>query len=480
MNKKLKRIMISSGAYIVLMSILLIGVSTAKYTQATVAYSSFGAAAYNVVLLGSDPDTGELSAGEGTPEQFGKTLLSGDYLPGMVYSSESSLNTAKVFPFSVANGTCEEDVAEVAQNYTITLRTTRNLPLDYKLIYGSTVFNASGPKALDKNGKVITNTRNAQMDANGIAWYEWTFKDIVNTEEGTLEQDMAPVFSLNGGVVRSNEHAIIVEWPIRTDENGVSTDNSIDYMNEIELLEVRVASAQQIILTEDVQTITVDPTDSRLYSRGVILLGGAANGNTVEYKVDFRAFRPESDGYIYEFEVENGAGKQAAPIKGETGYTVSLQVPLLYQMHSSGTGTVGYEYILEVLDEETGLWSALIPVAGTDGTGGREYKLDPDRPEEEKVDITQKKSDNAEEYNQELFDCSEPSSPYRIVKQLHYGDAPDSGERVFRMQNTLREGEQKLRVEGGRFRIRLLQTNGNIPSYAQLLGKIVIQVKAAR
>ena len=479
MNKKLKRIMISSGAYIVLMSILLIGVSTAKYTQASVAYASFGAAGYNVVLLGRDPETGDLTLGDGSPEQFGKTLLSGDFEPGMTYSSDSNLNTARVFPFSVANGTCPEDVSEIAQDYTVTLRSTKNLPLDYKLSLGSMVFSASEPKALDKNGKVIRNAAHAELDENGIAWYEWTFKDIGNTEEGTLEMDSSPVFSLPAGTVTANEHAIIIEWPVRKDANGVTTDNSQDYMNEIELLEVRVASSQRSGATE-LQTITIDPTDSRVYSRGLIQLGDAENGDLREYQVDYRAFKPDGSAYTYEFSVENGAGKMRDFTYGPEEFTVSMQVPMLYQMHSAGTGSVQYLYDLQYWDPAEEAWKTLAECPGTSGLGGHEFLVDPEDPLKEKVDITSKKSDNVEEYNEDLYRCSTPESPERIVKQLHFADTADGAEHVFRLENTVPEGETEPRMEGVRFRILLTGTNGIIPSYVQLLGKIVIQVAVTK
>jgi len=224
----------------------------------------------------------------------------------------------------------------------------------------------------------------------------------------------------------------------------------------------------------------IDPSDDRNYSKGIIVLDGSVeNGEQVEYHVDYRAFRATEEGLIYEFDSDNGVGRSTNPESGETSYTVSLMVPVMYQENTAGTGTINYQYVLEIQDPETELWESFTTVAGDDGLGGHEYLVNEYDTEEEKVDITQKKSENIEEYNKTLFSCSLSDSKYRIMRQLYFGVSEAVYKKVFTLDSAW-AADGSLEQKGQNFRIRLQNINGSIPSYVQQMARIIIQVDVTK
>jgi len=467
MNQKLKKIMILSGTYIVLMTVLLIGVSTAKFTDSTVAYSSFGAAGFNVILLGKDKTTGADIGPNGTVEQFGKTLLAGDLLPGMKYATESNANTAKQLPFKVANGTCESDVSQIAVDYTVKLRTTRNLPLAYKLVYGSKVYEAIGPYALDKDGNRVQ-SGTPQLDANGIAWYEWYFCGYTMTDDTVLPEP-DPVFSLSAGTVSSNDHSILIEWPITVDANGLSS-NSDTYMKEIELLEVRIVASQQNNTTA-APTGTVEGLDPRTYTRGLILLDPEQEVQT--YEVDYSAFLKEGDDYIYEFDVDNGVSVGTVQPDSTVRYKVSVLAPMLWQ-GESGTGSINYTYGLsrQLRKEEQ---------TETSGTSESYDRMPADVFVMNLEDGTRTQKAAGEDYTEDLKACSAAESKRLYFKEQHYSTAGTNTEKIFELANTETVESVTASVSASdSFRLVLGGTGGSaLPAYLTRNGKLKIVIEKA-
>lgn len=488
MDQKLKKIMILSGTYIVLMTVLLIGVSTAKYTESTVAYSSFGTAGYNVVLLGKDEATGGA-------QQFGKTLLAGDLIPGMTYTGNSDTNTAKIFSFQVANGTDGNNVSQIAQDYSIKLRTTRNIPLEYKLLSGSTIYRADGPVALDAGGNPVAEGTSPELDANGIAWYEWTFRDIGNTGDGTLETGVNPVFSLPaGGQVSSNSHSLVVEWPIAELASGTDTvmTNSDKYMKEIELLEVRIQSTQRNNTTEvpaDMDVLTREE-----YSKGFILLDPSKDVQV--YQVDYRAFHTDKhwsgddNSLTYDFTVDSGTfldGSQTEPIR----YKVSVKAPLMWQ-GESGTGSRAYRCYLwkesRTAEDPYGndIYEPGNPFAET------VYKVN--LQDGSREDCTAAYQQNTEEFLTDVQACSADGSKFRYYKEQRYAGfetingndpirgrlaAPGTPEAVYTLETAETKDEETVTVSrGDTFHLELTETGGAaIPVYLQLGGRLEIVIE---
>ena len=324
MTEKLKKIMIISGTYLVLMTVLLIGVSTAKYTDARITYSSFGTADFNVVLLGTAEDG--TAAQEGTVKQFGRTLLAAQYKPGMVFTGNSETNTAKLYSFTVANSTEEDNVSDVGVMYNVVLRTTKNLPLSYKLLQ-------------DTDGTVYQTDPVCTVlpkDENGLQWYEWTFR-APETGQGDAGQ---PVFFLAGGAADSNNHTLVIEWPIVTGNAGIDTNSPV-YQKEVELLEVRIIAAGRNAAQALMEDPAVEPGDDRFYGKGLIKL---IPGEQSDYFVDYRSFRRRSPGhYSFDFALDNGVGNGFHPTEDVTAYSVRLRVPY-------NTNTSAYEYTLAFRD----------------------------------------------------------------------------------------------------------------------------------
>ncbi len=349
--EQLKTKLLLSLAYLVLMVILLIGISTAKFTDRRMAYTRYGAGSFNAVILG-DTSGGEMQA-------FDQTISARDCVPGMTFASDDT-NTAKTIPFSVANGVALADgtdnASDATLDYTIRLRTTRNLPLNFKLEHAVTTgegtthtyYDAVGPTAL------------SETVADGeLGWYEWQF--VVTDESGDMPVVTEATFSLDGGVLCQNSHTLYVEWPITSESvNGaaLTTGNTAEYMKEIDLLEVLVTASSRNSLDGESSTITYSAGD--LYGKGVVILdrdGSRIDSSDTDYpyhynyEIDLRAFRSEGTAKAYYFELSNGAAFGIAQNETYTDYVLELKTPYTVSVtdengNETAAATKDYAYTL--------------------------------------------------------------------------------------------------------------------------------------
>lgn len=351
MKEKVLNNKVSYILYAIIMLIivaLMFGVSSAKYTDVIKAYTGYGIANFNAIILGD--------SSSGTIKAFDENVIAKNCDPGMTYSDGEN-NTAKLIPFSIANGITEENASETGLSYTLKLRTTRNIPLDFSLLkIGSdnekVLYTTDGPVLIedsDEAGSGSSITKNI--------WYEWTFYEA-GGEESEKEE---VVFTLAGGELAIDNFQLVIEWPITEDgtikvpdgSDGVIgiPDNSVDYMKEIDLIELFVTVSSNNSLDEENEGYSYSLED--IYGKGIILLDpsvGMIGGNAGEeddaytnrysYLVDFRAFHaidlnqyqfnseiPNIKNNAYEFELNNGVGLGIDPDSTKTEYYFELKVP---------------------------------------------------------------------------------------------------------------------------------------------------------
>ncbi len=406
-----EKIMNSKSSYILygvialIIAALIFGISAAKYTGGVVAYSNYGVANFNAVILGD--------SSSGTVKAFDEEICADRCEPGMKYDSNEALNTAKIIPFSIANGISAENASETGLSYTLKLRTTRNIPLDFSLL--NTVEDEENPRStktvMYKAGepKLVQSSD----DGSGITknvWYEWTFyeddgEEVKNVgENAAANEKKEVVFTLGGGALEIDNFQIIVEWPITEDGTikvsdgsdgtvGIP-DNSVDYMKEVDLIELFVTVSSKNTL-EDEKTEYVYNL-GEVYGKGIVILDpeiGAVSGNSdctnqYSYLVDLRSFHTvdlsdnnssigsgSSSGSgsgadimnnAYEFEINNGVGMGINPPSVNTYYYFELKVPYTSDIDEA-YGMEDFEYSLYARNSEN-KYVALEP-------DGAEYRL---------------------------------------------------------------------------------------------------------
>jgi len=315
-GKNLKIALLLVGVYATFLTVLLTGISSAKYQETRVAYTNFGAASFNTVVLGSTAE--ETKAGNyrvfnvfENPLQV--SHVSG-YRPGMTYSEDVNRNTAKEIKFSVANGVTWENASDASVQYEISLRTTNHLPLKYTLHYNGKSYEAGEKTRLEPETSI------------GTVWYEQKFYETVG--EGEREAS----FDLEGGRLNVNDYALVVEWPVE--------NNDVKYMKEVELLELFVTVSSKNMLEDpdygNGVTIQTEP------GTGIIILN-PDKGQSFIHTVDYRAFATEEGKTFYNFLIENGVGKQIKHTKVNTSYTFEIEVPWT-------TATQSFQYELQDAD----------------------------------------------------------------------------------------------------------------------------------
>ena len=273
--KALKRNIIMCAVYLLLLAVLITGVTTAKYTESVTIYSSYGAASFNTVILGTDFDDN----GERVVKALNETIdpAQGNcFLPGMKYDSNVSDNTAKLYPFSISNGVTEENVSGIGMIFTLNLRTAGNLPLVFSIKHGDRMLYTGQPQ-----------TVSVSDSAEDPEWVEYAFYESPEA----MENGEQASFTLGGGTLDYEDFTLIVEWPITSDENGNS--NSEKYMKEVDLFELQVSTS-----SVDMSNIKSDPAGytipaEELYGAGLIILP-AYNDETQEeihYEIDYRSLR---------------------------------------------------------------------------------------------------------------------------------------------------------------------------------------------
>ena len=350
MKEKILNNKVSYILYAIIMLIivaLMFGVSSAKYTDVIKAYTGYGIADFNAIILGD--------SSSGTIKAFDGDIIANNCDPGMAYTDDEN-NTAKLIPFSIANGITEENASETGLSYTLKLRTTRNIPLDFSLLKivsddEKVLYATDGPVLIEDSNEAGSSSITKNI------WYEWTFYEA-DGEEGEKEE---AVFTLTGGELTIDNFQLVVEWPI-TEGGAIQAsdgsdgmvgipDNSVDYMKEIDLIELFVTVSSNNSLDEEHEGYSYGLDD--IYGKGIILLDPStgivgenageeddAYTNRYSYLVDFRAFHaidlnkyqfspetPDIKNNAYEFEVNNGVGLGIDPDSTKTEYYFELKVP---------------------------------------------------------------------------------------------------------------------------------------------------------
>lgn len=432
--KSIRTKLIISGIYVLLLGILLISMTLGKYQDTRIAYASYGAASFNTVILGEnqlvevteaklDDDGEEIVDDDGTVQmvgtgtyqwnddgvvnEFGVSINTADYMPGMIWNEDSTQSTAEEFSFVVANGRSLEYVSEASVEYYVRLRTLNSLPLEYTLSYTYT----NADTGLTEIVRYVTGEpEKIVLDDTGDIWYEYSFyvpDDTIEvatdgatdeTTETTVDTSLLEeaIFSIYGGSLGMNEHSLVLEWPSDGDANDVR------YMKEIETLQILVTSSSKNLLEEDGYIGDVDE-DISYQSSGIIILdpttGEELTSTTVDadtgestvvgtrytYEIDYRSFVTDGTQKSFLLSVDNGVRPDESGVNtgvehdsNSSSYTVWLKVPYVatgygygfYESISDATSTSFVVYEYRVYDTKTGTYKSYTndPVANLDDT----------------------------------------------------------------------------------------------------------------
>lgn len=325
--------------------LLLLGITRAKYrTPEMKGKAEREAALFNTVLLG-ELTTGDISAlaNLSSEEQGSYTLADGKTaaITGRKLSSSLDLTVnneighgnftnlkpgdEKQIPFTVTNGTTvsgegQEDasrnkVANVAQSdifYTLHIRTTENLPLNYSLIdleTGKAYTLTARTYETDSMGTATEYTLpdegNDDIFANGGRILKWTGDDSITVHRYALNVS----WDAEGSIQKKDSEGNVIETIKNTDTR---------YMKEIENIEVRLevesyvnygtASAGTTV-SSGIMTLQSSDVDS-YYNVTDSSITTIRSQKTVRYDNfgSSKVSAPSDIGqaYVYEFSVQNG------------------------------------------------------------------------------------------------------------------------------------------------------------------------------
>lgn len=464
--KKMKKTLIFGGIYLLFSAALLLGIGTAKYNDAKLAYFNYGAASFNSVILGDCTD--------GTITAFGKTLCADDCLPGMTYSGEAETNTAKLIPFSIANGVSDENASDVGVSYSVRLRTTKNLPLRFTLASidskGTvTLYRAGDPEIVENNADT----------GSAIVWYEWTFYEDIDDDEPS-----EAIFSLAGGDLSKIDHQMIVEWPITEKKSGIP-DNSSEYMKEIDLMEVLVTVSSKNYLDKEDLEITA-PVDVR-YGNGIIILDPSIEPDAEDeehpyhyhYTFDLRAFHAESsengetDSKFYDFTVSNGVGIGKKQETIYTEYVIELKAPYtVSDPENDALPTMDYDYDLLVYDSADKTYKSTRQIQTS------EFRLyyEPINDPNNKYG-TYRVVDSSELTDENLAKWTAEKSQMRLYK-IYFFTA--NAENTFRLLNKAADNEGNYADRADSSDFRLVLTNAKVNLQTAFENKLELLIKAAQ
>ncbi|NCB52318.1 MAG: hypothetical protein EOM54_10605 [Clostridia bacterium] len=352
-----KRALVISGCYVFLLAVLLVGLTFARYQDAKVAYTSFGASSFNALILGENTIEGMTDAENPVVNKFGVNLQTVNYRPGMLWSENPNLCTAGALPFSVTNGTTGADSSQVSVEYSVRLRTSGNLPLKYTLALWV-------PDELESGGGhygyYVADQPQMVTDENDHTgtWYEHRFYPQGTDFSGSsTELPPEALFELEGGSLQLQSYQLILEWPV-VPGGEIGTDtNSPAYMKEVELIEILVTVSSKNMLDEEGYLDTEIPETNLAYSTGLIILdpdkgiiidgGGACTGYS--YIIDYRSFSQDGEAArSFTFRVENGVGKATEQSSAYIIYDMLLKIPV-------NDDTAAYTYTLYMDDSDEGI-----------------------------------------------------------------------------------------------------------------------------
>jgi len=350
-----KRALVISGCYVFLLAVLLVGLTYARYQDAKVAYTSFGAANFNALILGENTIEGMTDAENQVVNKFGVNLQTVNYRPGMQWSENPNRCTAGVLPFSVTNGTTSADSSQVSVEYSVRLRTSGNLPLKYTLAIWL-------PDELESGGGhygfYVADEPQMVTDENDHAgtWYEYRFYPE-DTDFSGSSSALPPevLFELEGGSLQLNSYQLILEWPVVDGgETGTATNSSV-YMKEVELIEILVTVSSKNMLDEEGYLDTQIPEANLIYSTGLIILDpekgiiidGEEASAGYSYIIDYRSFSQDGEtARSFTFRVENGVGKATEQSSAYIIYDMLLKIPV-----NDDTGAYTYTVYIDNSDE---------------------------------------------------------------------------------------------------------------------------------
>ena len=367
-GKTLKIALLLAGIYIAFMAVLLTEISNAKYAETRVAYTNFGAASFNTVIV--NDTEGGYAAFTVFDEPVQAAQVSG-YRPGMKYDADQAKNTAQEIPFTVANGMDRASASDAAVEYVICLRTTGHLPLKYTLRCKQ-----SGSSFLDYAAQF-----EGTLDDNGTTWYEYRFYQTVGEEKQEV------TFELDGGDLHGNDYTLVVEWPVPAGEDT----NDVKYIKEVDLLELFVTVSSKNML--EVEGYGKNPNIQIQPGTGILILD-TQRADRFVHTLDYRAFTTKNSTTTYNFIIENGVGKQVQHKKVNTDYTIEIEVP-----YTNDTKSFGYSLKGETGDVpwvESGYRVYDVLYYGKGSTPYKTYESEPPA-----ADVTA---------------YSAPDSPYKLYK----------------------------------------------------------------
>ncbi len=318
---------------------VLLPLTLGKYISEIKGYTNFGIANFNAAIL--PPEVG------GAAEPIIVTYSARDFQPGMLsklLNDQLEEDTAAVTKFRVANGNDITDAAKTPLQYTIRIRTSKSLPLNYTL--RATV------KAAAEGGadtyiyyQTLPNPAVIQNPYSEIR-YEYQFSPVPlelggtggageeTPEEVPDAQDAAApteaTFYLPQGTALEpfvfSDFELIAEWPA-TEELAGS-----EYMKEVEVVEILVSVISlNKMEEEDYQKpdfwIPADP------AVGLLLLKPELTAEnklpTYSYQIDLRTFKENADGSsTFSFILHNGIGFGVTNPPLSANYKVRLSVPM--------------------------------------------------------------------------------------------------------------------------------------------------------
>ncbi len=357
-----KKIIISAILIQLVCIVTILSVTLAKYYQRVNGYTEYQVEKFNAAILsGSD--------------QMKVSFSTQDFFPGMKLSADGQTpDTSAHREFRVANGTSLENASKLKLQYTVRIRTSQVLPLEYTLRAGDSYYktmpepelitsvNAAdryeykfdptpigqeeGTEASNGEPEIIENESsggNANYPNNG----EGKITQADSTTEATFILDPA-TSQANPFVYHT--HELIAEWPI---DGEKAANAGIEYMKEVEIVEI-IVTVTTIDNTVDEQG-TVSPPDINeddYYSSGVIFILPPENSDTemsYSHAVDLRAFKKDAgNGGSYSFDVDNAIGLVASHSAKNIQYGMTLKIPadLLYAVSDAESGSASYSETL--------------------------------------------------------------------------------------------------------------------------------------
>ncbi|NCA99933.1 MAG: hypothetical protein EOM70_11220 [Clostridia bacterium] len=331
--QKNARVLLVITVYAMVLFWLLSGMTQAKFQETSTAYARFGAANFNAVILGDN--TPEAMTDPETPvvNEFGAGLATSGLRPGMTWQVNPDLNTARTFPFTIANGRDQATASESTVEYSIILQTTGHLPLQYTLTLwqDNLLEEGGGHYEIYTPGEPIVVERENPSDS---LWYEYTFHPAA-----TVAPEPA-LFEIQGGQLALNAHQLVVEW-----SSTAAGSNLGRFMKEVELLQLKVEVSSKNRLVEDGYLDTQVPEIPVTKASGILVLEDKAGiGLTGQekqryaYTIDLASFRLNGDEARFDFELNNGIELGLAQTATALSCDLYLKVPLGQQSDDMAYG----------------------------------------------------------------------------------------------------------------------------------------------